>query len=643
MNEADLDAEDFLELLWGDEECWVELPAKVNGYWVPYQLDWPPSRDTAVSLRIDQCLRDEEDLYYSVARFREKGRNIEHVLPTEWLWADLDAVHPSTAAKMGLMPTIAVESSPGRYQALWRLTRRLKPRDTEKVNRGLTYALGADRGGWDLTQVLRIPDTRNFKYKGAPRVRMLWYKQENVYDPQAVWATVKEHVPTEELKSATETILPRRDIPHSAQRLLGTKPEPGDDRSKVLFRLNCTLAESGWDEEEIFGAVVNSGWNKFAENGATGGTQLRRDIRRAIEYVHRRARVERAEQAVKAAGGGSPSADGLMDWAQKGRLPVVSVGSLVTMKIDEPEWLVEGIWSARSHGIIGGEPKTGKSTLALALGLAVASGRPFLGEFEVADSGPVLMIQEENTEGLLQDWSRKLIALTGIRTPSKVPMWTMNKAGFDLDYDEHRELLESWVSETKPKLVILDPLNMMFGNADLDKSYTIVRFLKWIVQLGHVYKCAIVLVHHTSKRTKDNTGRRAGQRLLGSTALHGFVDSALYTSRIDAPKENWLGVKIEREFRKTEPMVDLNMAWHFDARGTTTMQIEMTTQNREGMVVEAIRDGGPMTMKQLVEQLGQERKAITRLVDKSPLLKRTHGQGRTIWVEFVGSNGAISN
>src|SRR4029077_17345333 len=131
-----------------------------------------------------------EDLYYSVAQFSQRGRKIEDVLPTRWLWADLDEVHPSSATALGLMPTVAIESSPGRFQALWRLSREVSVATLEKLNRGLTYALDADKGGWDLTQVLRIPGTRNFKYEGAPLVRLLWINEET-YEPQGIWRVVR--------------------------------------------------------------------------------------------------------------------------------------------------------------------------------------------------------------------------------------------------------------------------------------------------------------------------------------------------------------------------------------------------------------------------------------------------------------------
>src|SRR5215472_18281764 len=88
----EFDAEDFLEVVYGSREGWIDLPARVGNYWVPFYTSWP--NEGAVTRRIDSSLRDREDLYYSVAQFAERGRAIQHVLPSRWLWADLDEVHP---------------------------------------------------------------------------------------------------------------------------------------------------------------------------------------------------------------------------------------------------------------------------------------------------------------------------------------------------------------------------------------------------------------------------------------------------------------------------------------------------------------------------------------------------------------------
>jgi hypothetical protein len=53
-----------------------------------------------------------------------------------------------------------------------------------------------------------------------------------------------------------------------------------------------------------------------------------------------------------------------------------------------PRWLIEGLWADQAMGIVGGEPKSGKSLLALDLTVAVASGAPCLRRFRPVQTGP---------------------------------------------------------------------------------------------------------------------------------------------------------------------------------------------------------------------------------------------------------------
>ena len=106
------------------------------------------------------------DVYFAPVNFRGP-RRAENAKKVSWVWADLDFVHPE---KLKLRPTIAWQSSPGRYQALWELSEHVPAEDAAECGKRMAYAEGADKGGWDITQVLRIPGTRNFKYPSAPTV-----------------------------------------------------------------------------------------------------------------------------------------------------------------------------------------------------------------------------------------------------------------------------------------------------------------------------------------------------------------------------------------------------------------------------------------------------------------------------------------
>jgi RecA-family ATPase len=63
---------------------------------------------------------------------------------------------------------------------------------------------------------------------------------------------------------------------------------------------------------------------------------------------------------------------------------------------EQQRWLVDGLWSEQAVGIIGGEPKCGKSFLALDLAVAVAAGIPCLRRFAVSHTGRVLLYPAED-------------------------------------------------------------------------------------------------------------------------------------------------------------------------------------------------------------------------------------------------------
>jgi hypothetical protein len=652
----ELEAEDFLDLIYGTRPSWIDLPSKVGPYWVPFHLEWPS--DATVSRRIDSCLRDSENLYYSVGQFAKRGRNIEDVLPLRWLWADLDEVHPSAAADFGgLLPTIAIETSPGRYQALWKLTKLVPPVVAEKVNQGLSYALDADKSGWDLTQVLRLPGTRNFKYPGGPAIRVLWYADDVEYDIREVWRAVRGAVPQMEWEAnglsgsgaggAGAGIVPRRPISSRAKRLLGASVAEvvEGERSARLWELECLLAEAGLEAEEIYALVWPCAWNKW-RGVASGDRRLRGDIRKAMAHVKRTAAAAGPSiggpkgSVLKDQGvdqdadeeAGEETGEAKPDEAQE-RLPFIGYSSFMAMEMEDPKWLIEDIWTAGSHGIIGGEPKTNKTTIALAMGLSIASGKPFLGQYVVGVQGPVLMVQEENAPWMMQDRLRKIAAYYGLIStaethttvaepgalgkmsleldfPTDVPLKLLNNYGFDLAVEEHREMLEAEIDETRPVLLILDPLYLILGGADQNQVNTLVPFLKWLLQVRNEYGCAIAVLHHFRKQSNNGVAVRAGQRLMGNAILHGWVDSALYMEKLDDVRPGWVKVGLEKEFRSMAPQSSSALSISMGDPGSLEMTVEIEGHGVEQVIMDIVLNEPGVTVRQVAETTGMDKRTV---------------------------------
>ena len=191
------------------------------------------------------------------------------------------------------------------------------------------------------------------------------------------------------------------------------------------------------------------------------------------------------------------------------------------------QWLVAGLWGRQAVGIIGGEPKCGKSFLALDLAVAVAAGVPCLRRFETDQPGPVLMFAAEDAGHIVRT------RLQGIARAAGADFDTLDIAVIDipvlrLDHHSDRQRLEQTVQRIRPRLVLLDPLVRLHG-VDENAVAEIAPILGFLRDLQRRFETAVLLVHHSRK----SGATRPGQALRGSSELHAWGDSNLYLRRRD--------------------------------------------------------------------------------------------------------------
>ncbi len=80
-------------------------------------------------------------------------------------------------------------------------------------------------------------------------------------------------------------------------------------------------------------------------------------------------------------------------------LRVVQAAKLRPRGLEQPLWLVDGLWGDGAVGVIGGAPKSCKTWLALEIAVAVASGRPCLDRFEVFQPSKPFTKTAQSTSG----------------------------------------------------------------------------------------------------------------------------------------------------------------------------------------------------------------------------------------------------
>lgn len=283
----------FFDMLFGDQKGVLCLattdPRAPKATFKQTFFNWPVDNK-----RAEEFIRKVEhdhNVYFCINLLETSQRKKEKCLPTKLVWADLDEIDPNRLRK--IPPPILLRSSPGRWQAIWRLTTPLEPFQAEEYSRRIAYFVGADKSGWDLTQLLRVPFTVNFKYQPAVLVEL-----ERILQTEAKPLVFETLPPSLEYVAdpppeTEEGITPSQIIYKYRQKLESTgffswytrEPDVGDDWSAILWRLIHECYRAHMQPEEIFIVCREAKCNKYSRDGRPI-EHLWRDIRKAGEAYH---------------------------------------------------------------------------------------------------------------------------------------------------------------------------------------------------------------------------------------------------------------------------------------------------------------------------------------------------------------------
>lgn len=198
----------------------------------------------------------------------------------------------------------------------------------------------------------------------------------------------------------------------------------------------------------------------------------------------------------------------------------------LTVDVAPQTWLIEGLWSDQAVGIIGGEPKCGKSFLALDLAVSVAAGRPCLRRFAVPQPGPVLLFAAEDGPHIVRQRLQGIAAAANFAF-NRLDIQIITVPRLRLDQGADRDDLRDTVERERPRLLILDPFVRLHG-IDENAASEVAPLLAFLRSLQRQFATAVVLVHHSRKGAAH---MRGGQALRGSSELHAWGDSNLYLRR----------------------------------------------------------------------------------------------------------------
>ena len=500
---------------------------------------WPHEKDDILQFLE---ANKHHDVYWCPSLFEGPRRVMDLAMDEHCLWADLDEIDPKNIHDYP--PTIAWETSPGRFQALWLIS----GGDIQgaswagRENQCLTYHLGADQSGWDTTQLLRIPGWDNHKpeyrdRQGNPAPgkiitaagrRYLVDEFNDLPDVPSV-TTVSEVLESEIDRVDRQAVWGRVRLQVSQRvREFVAATSASGDRSDVLWEIERELADAGCTVPEIIAIVKATVWNKFEGRS----DEIRRLTTEAAKAV--------AMQP-------DTPVPGLEEVMIERPSPINLF--LLVKDLPAPQWLVRDVLTQGAVGFIAGQPKSYKSWAALDLALSVASGQPFLGHFAVEDPGPVLYIQEEDSGPMVKRrlnkvWPSKIgdtlhtdedgsiIWVPPAENTGLPPIagyigntFTISDPTWQVWLDE---TLEAGFEGNKYRLILMDPLMMMAGEVEENRAQQMTQHIfKPLKQLARKHEVAIQVVHHM-KKGDPRQPQRGGQLLLGSVANHAWAEDSMY-------------------------------------------------------------------------------------------------------------------
>ncbi|CAA9444729.1 MAG: hypothetical protein AVDCRST_MAG28-585 [uncultured Rubrobacteraceae bacterium] len=315
-------------------------------------FNYPSAAESAATWGLEKS-REGREVYFCVHLLTKPKRIKENASAVRSLWGDLDGAEVPNGK---LKPTAVVESSPGRFHCYWRLTDEIPPETAEDLSKRIAAVINADPSGFDLTQLLRVPGTKNHKYEGAPMVRLKGLASDRSYSV----AGLDELLPTGE-KPKTQ-YQPSEDnvdeppvvlSPEALKVWWGEAPrlkKNGEiDRSATLLYIGRVLYDAGANRRVVVESVRERdrtlGFDKYIDNRDGG----QREYQRIFETLAESGRNSRVSVII---GGREPK-------AAKNEWP----------KMDEAAY--RGIFGDIVEVV---EPHTEGDPVAVATGALVATG-----------------------------------------------------------------------------------------------------------------------------------------------------------------------------------------------------------------------------------------------------------------------------
>lgn len=289
------------------------------------------------------------------------------------------------------------------------------------------------------------------------------------------------------------------------------------------------------------------------------------------------------------------------------------------------QWIIEGWLPAKTIAFVVSPPGGFKTWMMLDLAESIASKRPFLGQFPVIESGPAIVIQQEDFHGQIVSRLSTIIAgktsvsFSGGPTsdefemplPYNIPVHFHPGRALKFDSEIAMASLEERVATLKPKVVIIDPLYSA-GRVDDYMAKTAEQMLP-LKKMRDQHGTSFLIVHHTKKNTE---GTQLREGAWGSQFLNAFIETGWQIRTSDEEAE----VTVSRHFKVSSnpPPIQVKFDISTDApyKYIVTCSESVSADRRNDELLTIIEKSGPIGAAEIAEKMKKHRSTITRKLKK---------------------------
>lgn len=226
----------------------------------------------------------------------------------------------------------------------------------------------------------------------------------------------------------------------------------------------------------------------------------------------------------------------------------VSVADVIACPSAPPRFIWEGFLPRGEVALLGAHGGTGKSTIALMLAVAVATGRELFGH--ATEQAPALFLSLEDGAAIVRHRLRHICQQWGI-DPAALAEWLRvadgtatpelftaegrgDPGGVTPTYAELFDLAES----CRAGLIVIDNASDAYGGDEIYRRH-VRAFIRSLATIARKLDAAALLLSHIDKSTSRAGKAENNEGYSGSTAWNNSVRSRLFMHRASP---NWLEI-----------------------------------------------------------------------------------------------------